>query len=552
MITLRFTEGKHKGESVPITEPEIVIGRDEECSITLQDRKASRQHCLLQTGSEGNIFIQDCGSKNGTLVNGEKITDRVFLSHKDEIIVGNSTIIIEYEEHGDVQTARTSLPDTPLPGMGKQESAEASPSERSTSQPPDLSGTQSLTSLTAAATDDTTSGQKEDVDPTILPGGGQIGEADAGEVDISPPTNPTFDFAAETDSAIPEHPTVVPPETEDTPLSESAGGAKVYLATTVISIVALLVIYLFTGTEKKGDDPAKIPLKFKSPYFTIYRPPFWGDTKFSQAGFLFEHQDDTAFIIAEGLTSKKFRYCALLATEKKVKSEVQSVLSRSGLPLTGKVKITAIKADKNVGAHSGLTFNIRLGEQYEGFGTFFYTNDLQFCYIAADKKGQYLGTARKTLKWIKFNPPYDDSLFERPVMAENPTLEEADKHIEAAKNNMDIGMSLWERRRQNTNNVISAVKRFRQSLRHVALSGESPFWIDRLIQTYRKCLDQRQEELNHLQGLVLQYEQLGEYDKAIQYARQLGAVASSEFGEATMKEWARNKYFELSQKGEER
>jgi pSer/pThr/pTyr-binding forkhead associated (FHA) protein len=66
---------------------EIIIGRDEECHVVLDEDAASRLHAkILYTDYQPELL--DLGSTNGTFLNGKPI-HRAFLKHGDEIQVGS-------------------------------------------------------------------------------------------------------------------------------------------------------------------------------------------------------------------------------------------------------------------------------------------------------------------------------------------------------------------------------------------------------------------------------------------------------------------------------
>ena len=90
---------------------EIVIGRDEECHVVLDEDAASRVHAkILYTDYQPELL--DLGSTNGTFLNGKPI-HRAFLRHGDEIQVGSSVFEVpvgseELGPHGSKE-ARGSL-----------------------------------------------------------------------------------------------------------------------------------------------------------------------------------------------------------------------------------------------------------------------------------------------------------------------------------------------------------------------------------------------------------------------------------------------------------
>jgi hypothetical protein len=90
---------------------EAVLGRDDDCRITLDDEPVSREHAkVLYADYQPELL--DLGSTNGTFLNGKKI-HRAFLKNGDEIQVGASVFAVligkEYlepeQEAGDKMTA---------------------------------------------------------------------------------------------------------------------------------------------------------------------------------------------------------------------------------------------------------------------------------------------------------------------------------------------------------------------------------------------------------------------------------------------------------------
>jgi pSer/pThr/pTyr-binding forkhead associated (FHA) protein len=67
----------------------VVIGRGTECDVVIQDLKASRRHCQL-TRKEDGFLLEDLGSRNGTLVNGVKITQPILLKGNQTFQIGDT------------------------------------------------------------------------------------------------------------------------------------------------------------------------------------------------------------------------------------------------------------------------------------------------------------------------------------------------------------------------------------------------------------------------------------------------------------------------------
>ncbi len=86
---LRVMNGPQEGKKVELGQSvsELVIGRSDKCDLQLDDVNISRRHARIQQ-EWGEIFLEDMGSKNGVVVNGERIEARTALKDKDEISLG--------------------------------------------------------------------------------------------------------------------------------------------------------------------------------------------------------------------------------------------------------------------------------------------------------------------------------------------------------------------------------------------------------------------------------------------------------------------------------
>jgi serine/threonine-protein kinase len=77
LLILKGTAGDLLGREFAIPSPaQCVVGRSRGCMLRLPgDATVSRQHCIIELEPDG-VWVQDLGSLNGTLVNGEKIGQR--------------------------------------------------------------------------------------------------------------------------------------------------------------------------------------------------------------------------------------------------------------------------------------------------------------------------------------------------------------------------------------------------------------------------------------------------------------------------------------------
>ncbi len=74
--------------------PTITLGRATDCTIPIKDRYLSRRHAEIVFQS-GEWVVRDCGSVNGTLLNGAKLILPVPLRPGDRIALGDSEVIFE-------------------------------------------------------------------------------------------------------------------------------------------------------------------------------------------------------------------------------------------------------------------------------------------------------------------------------------------------------------------------------------------------------------------------------------------------------------------------
>ena len=74
---------------------EISLGSEESNSIAVEAEGISGRHAIL-TEDGGDLFIRDCGSTNGTLLNHKKITDRRKIASGDIIQLGSRMIRADF------------------------------------------------------------------------------------------------------------------------------------------------------------------------------------------------------------------------------------------------------------------------------------------------------------------------------------------------------------------------------------------------------------------------------------------------------------------------
>jgi predicted Zn finger-like uncharacterized protein len=96
-LSLAVISGPDAGSVHRIDKPRVRIGRA--ADISLNDSEASRHHAALEIHDQVYV-LEDLGSTNGTLIEGEKISGRVELHNQSEFQVGSSTLMLIVTEEG--------------------------------------------------------------------------------------------------------------------------------------------------------------------------------------------------------------------------------------------------------------------------------------------------------------------------------------------------------------------------------------------------------------------------------------------------------------------
>lgn len=74
----------------------VVLGRGAQADVRLHDQTLSRRHCEIGCVS-ATLVVRDLGSKNGTRVNRQNVTESVLMPG-DKLTLGSSTFVVSYEQ----------------------------------------------------------------------------------------------------------------------------------------------------------------------------------------------------------------------------------------------------------------------------------------------------------------------------------------------------------------------------------------------------------------------------------------------------------------------
>ena len=87
-LTLFFSDESGHEQAIVVNTNPFTIGRQEGNELVIPDTSLSRRHALL-TFFNGVAQITDCGSQNGTFVNGRQISGNAVLKNGDTVTIGH-------------------------------------------------------------------------------------------------------------------------------------------------------------------------------------------------------------------------------------------------------------------------------------------------------------------------------------------------------------------------------------------------------------------------------------------------------------------------------
>ncbi|HEY6564350.1 MAG TPA: SpoIIE family protein phosphatase [Pirellulaceae bacterium] len=95
MPSLRVMAGESMGQQFVLDRPKLIVGRHPQCEIVVPSGAVSRNHAQL-VDRDGVFFVEDLQSRNGTYVNGRRITVPTKLDDGDEVRICD--FILEYQD----------------------------------------------------------------------------------------------------------------------------------------------------------------------------------------------------------------------------------------------------------------------------------------------------------------------------------------------------------------------------------------------------------------------------------------------------------------------
>ncbi len=84
-------------QTFPLSQTVTIVGRQQHCDLCIPLMVVSRKHCELNQDS-GVLRVRDLGSRNGTSVNGKKVTEAV-LEAGDKLQLGPVLFAVQIDGH---------------------------------------------------------------------------------------------------------------------------------------------------------------------------------------------------------------------------------------------------------------------------------------------------------------------------------------------------------------------------------------------------------------------------------------------------------------------
>lgn len=104
VTVLHFVHGRYEGQEFPLDDESFIAGRSTEADLVLADDAVSRKHARF-FAKRGRIWVRDLGSRNGTIVNGDRVAVHC-LRTGDRLAIGSSLARIDLKEGSKVSSDR--------------------------------------------------------------------------------------------------------------------------------------------------------------------------------------------------------------------------------------------------------------------------------------------------------------------------------------------------------------------------------------------------------------------------------------------------------------
>ncbi len=112
---------------------EFFVGRSSSCDLALDDALVSRRHAVFRLTNAG-LEVEDLGSRNGVLVNEERIEAPCRLNDRDRVTIGAQVLVVQKGTGADGKRPRNTMSKATLEIMVPSDGRESSTPDDTTGQ----------------------------------------------------------------------------------------------------------------------------------------------------------------------------------------------------------------------------------------------------------------------------------------------------------------------------------------------------------------------------------------------------------------------------------
>jgi pSer/pThr/pTyr-binding forkhead associated (FHA) protein len=99
-----------RGNRIPV-KGSCSLGRSASNQVAIPDDRVSRRHALIQIQGENEFWLVDFGSRNGTYLNGQRLTRPSRLQDGDHIVIGHAEFAFHQRQSAKQGATQTILAD---------------------------------------------------------------------------------------------------------------------------------------------------------------------------------------------------------------------------------------------------------------------------------------------------------------------------------------------------------------------------------------------------------------------------------------------------------
>ncbi|MBX9679513.1 MAG: FHA domain-containing protein [Gemmataceae bacterium] len=132
-----LSAGKASGQAIAIALPQFVIGRDPQCNLRPASPLISKKHCAVKI-RQGNVYIEDYGSTNGTFLNDQPVKGEIMMKAGDVLKAGPLMfrLAIEGQPAANPTPTNKTLPAAAATTATKPASVNVPPAKSAAAAPP--------------------------------------------------------------------------------------------------------------------------------------------------------------------------------------------------------------------------------------------------------------------------------------------------------------------------------------------------------------------------------------------------------------------------------